>query len=370
MRGRFGRAAIAATILCTLLIPAVGSLADPESELSRTKRKLEQIRSEISKTEAEAGDVKARVDELNRQISALRTEVARLDTDIARIESEVRSAQARIDATQAKMDRIEARAMQQAVALYKSGSTDVIDLLLNSESLSQLDERAEFLGVAAQQNTDALIQYGRLNLEIQAQHRELFKRKKELMAKRGDREEVLALLDERHARLAAELRALQDKLGKKYAIEGDLEDKAEALTAEIINAQAGFDAAARGISDQGFIWPLNGNITSYYGPRWGRMHTGIDIDGSTGQPIVASKAGRVILAQYYSGYGNAVIIDHGGGIATLYAHMSRFNTSVGTVVSQGQVVGYVGCTGSCTGDHLHFEVRVNGEPVDPLNYLP
>jgi murein DD-endopeptidase MepM/ murein hydrolase activator NlpD len=370
MRGRLGRAAIAATILSVVLIPAVGSLADPESELSKTKERLDEIRSRIERTEAEAGSVKARVDELNRQILALRNEVARLDATIARIESEVRSAQARIDATQAKMDKIEARAMQQAVALYKSGSTDVIDLLLNSESLTQLDERAEFLGVAAQQNTDALIQYGRLNLEIQAQHRELFNKKRQLMSEQKSREEALALLDDRHARLATELRALQDKLGRQYAIEGDLEDKAEALTAEIINAQAGFDAAARGISNQGFIWPLNGNITSYFGPRWGRMHTGIDIDGTTGQPIVASKAGRVILAQYYSGYGNAVIIDHGGGIATLYAHMSRFNTSVGSIVSQGQVVGYVGCTGSCTGDHLHFEVRVNGEPVDPLNYLP
>jgi len=100
------------------------------------------------------------------------------------------------------------------------------------------------------------------------------------------------------------------------------------------------------------------------------MHTGIDIDGTSGQPVVASKAGRVIVASYYGGYGNAVVIDHGGGVTTLYGHMSNFNVSNGQSVSQGAVVGYVGCTGSCTGDHLHFEVRVNGSPQDPLNYLP
>lgn len=100
------------------------------------------------------------------------------------------------------------------------------------------------------------------------------------------------------------------------------------------------------------------------------MHTGIDIDGVTGDPIVASKTGTVILAEYYSGYGNAVIVDHGGGYSTLYGHMSAFSVSNGQSVSQGQELGKVGCTGSCTGDHLHFEIRINGNPVDPMPYLP
>jgi murein DD-endopeptidase MepM/ murein hydrolase activator NlpD len=100
------------------------------------------------------------------------------------------------------------------------------------------------------------------------------------------------------------------------------------------------------------------------------MHSGIDIDGVTGQPIVAVKAGRVILSSYYSGYGNAVVVDHGGGVTTLYGHMSEFDVSKGSFVEQGQVLGKVGCTGSCTGDHLHFEVRISGDPVDPMPYLP
>jgi murein DD-endopeptidase MepM/ murein hydrolase activator NlpD len=100
------------------------------------------------------------------------------------------------------------------------------------------------------------------------------------------------------------------------------------------------------------------------------MHTGIDIDGYSGQPIVAAKDGVVVLAEYYSGYGNAVVIDHGGGYATPYGHMSRFAVRNGQSVEQGEIIGYVGCTGSCTGDHLHFEVRINGDPVDPMPYLP
>jgi virulence factor Mce-like protein len=124
------------------------------------------------------------------------------------------------------------------------------------------------------------------------------------------------------------------------------------------------------VSEEGFIWPLDGPITSPYGPRWGRMHTGIDIDGVTGRPVIASAEGTVVLASYYSGYGNAVIIDHGNGFNTLYGHLSSIDVDTGDEVRQGHVVGAVGCTGNCIGDHLHFEIRIDGVPLDPLPYLP
>jgi virulence factor Mce-like protein len=119
----------------------------------------------------------------------------------------------------------------------------------------------------------------------------------------------------------------------------------------------------------GFIWPLDGVVTSPFGPRWGRMHTGIDIDGATGDPIAASAGGRVALANYVSGYGNSVIVEHENGLSTLYGHLSDIAVSTGQTVEQGQVVGLVGCTGHCFGDHLHFEIRLKGAPVDPLPYL-
>jgi murein DD-endopeptidase MepM/ murein hydrolase activator NlpD len=103
--------------------------------------------------------------------------------------------------------------------------------------------------------------------------------------------------------------------------------------------------------------------------RWGSLHPGIDIGVPTGTPIKAAAAGKVIYCGWMSGYGNLVMIDHGGGIATLYGHQSRIASSCGEDVAQGQIIGYTGCTGFCTGPHLHFEVRVNGTPVDPLGYL-
>ena len=103
--------------------------------------------------------------------------------------------------------------------------------------------------------------------------------------------------------------------------------------------------------------------------RWGSLHPGIDIGAEMGAPIHAAASGRVILAGYSGGYGNLIVIDHGNGLATAYAHQSRLGASVGQEVSQGDVIGYVGSTGFSTGPHLHFEVRVNGLPVDPMGYL-
>jgi virulence factor Mce-like protein len=128
-------------------------------------------------------------------------------------------------------------------------------------------------------------------------------------------------------------------------------------------------AGSPSLSSDRFRWPLDGAVTSPYGPRWGRMHTGLDIDGDYGDPIGASASGTVTLATYYSGYGNAVIVDHGEGFSTLYGHMSGIGVEVGDRVAQGQFLGLVGCTGHCFGDHLHFEIRVDNRPVDPLPYL-
>ena len=118
-------------------------------------------------------------------------------------------------------------------------------------------------------------------------------------------------------------------------------------------------------------WPAPGPITSPFGGR--RNHPGIDIDGVTGDPVVAAEAGTVVLAGTapagYSGYGNVVMIDHGGGLSTLYAHLSRVDVAMGQSVQQGQQIGAIGATGEATGDHLHFEVRVDNKPEDPVPWL-
>jgi murein DD-endopeptidase MepM/ murein hydrolase activator NlpD len=119
----------------------------------------------------------------------------------------------------------------------------------------------------------------------------------------------------------------------------------------------------------GFIWPVAGTLTSNYGPRWGRMHQGIDVAAPIGRPIAAAAAGTVTVAGWENGYGQTVVIDHGNGITTVYAHQAAIGVSVGQSVAQGAIIGVVGNTGNSTGPHLHFEVRINGAATDPLPFL-
>ncbi len=371
LREARARAWVAGVIATTLLLPAVASTAaSKKDKLERIKAERAEVQRELDLKKADAAVLRDNARTLNAEIHDLRDVVADLDDQIAEISSKVRSVQARIDATQSEIDEVEGIATTQAVALYKSGSGEALEALLDSDSLVEVDNKLALMGVAAEENTTALIRYGRLRVRIEAQHRELFAIQEDLEETRGEQSKALARLDERHELLAANLAELERRIDKMHAHEEILAKQEAELEEDILAAQVGRAVAARGVSTQGFMWPLNGSITSYYGPRWGRMHTGIDIDGTSGQPIVASKAGRVIVAEYYGGYGNAIVVDHGGGVATLYGHMSSFNASRGQSVSQGAVIGYVGCTGSCTGDHLHFEVRINGSPVNPLDYLP
>ena len=120
-----------------------------------------------------------------------------------------------------------------------------------------------------------------------------------------------------------------------------------------------------------FVWPLDGYISSYFGERDGEMHTGIDIGGEDGEPVVAAADGTVTASGFEDGgYGNMVVVDHGDGFASVYAHLSGLEVELGDVVEAGEPIGAVGCSGDCSGDHLHFEIRVDGDPVDPLQYLP
>jgi peptidoglycan DL-endopeptidase CwlO len=162
----------------------------------------------------------------------------------------------------------------------------------------------------------------------------------------------------------------------RHELEGDL----RALVAEQAKVQAQLAAASGGGGGSapagpikpgsgGLIWPVNGPVVSPMGMRWGRLHAGIDIAVPAGTPIRAAQSGRVVLLGWTGGYGNYTCVQHSGSLSTCYAHQSRYGTSMGASVKQGQVIGYVGCTGHCFGDHLHFETRINGAPVNPMGYL-
>ena len=365
------RAWVAAVIVGTLLIPAVASPAGtPSSKLHRLEQQRKQLARQLANKSQHAASLREHINALNDAINKLQIQINELDRMIGRVESSVRTAQAHIDATRSQIGKIRQLATAEAVMLYKTGGTQTLNTLLKSKSLEELDNRVELLGVAASKNTAALVRFGRLQARLEQQHQVLFERQSELRKQRAARQSSLDKRASLRAAIAGDLQRLNGKIRADKDKERGLAREEKHIKIVIAQAQAKSAVTVMGLSSQGFIWPLNAPITSPFGPRWGSFHPGLDLGGYTGEPFVAAKAGHVIYASWMDGYGNATMIDVGAGLVTLYGHQSRLGVSVGQNVNQGQVIGYVGCTGYCTGPHLHFEVRLNGTAVDPMGYLP
>lgn len=246
------------------------------------------------------------------------------------------------------------------------------NVLGTTGDLNQASRRRVLLHHVNNRDTDVLDQLraARQDLgDLQAQAREArglaAGRRRDAEAKldkveraRADKKRVDSALDERIRRFEAEA----DALKREEATLAAIIRRAEATVPAVGGSGA--------ISAGGLIWPIRGKVTSEFGTRWGRMHEGMDIAVSSGTPIKAAKSGTVIFSGQQGGYGNMVVINHGQGFSTVYPHQSRLAATEGQSVDRGQVVGYVGCTGSCTGPHLHFETRVNGAAQNPRRYLP
>src|SRR5205823_8111562 len=181
-------------------------------------------------------------------------------------------------------------------------------------------------------------------------------------------------IQSQQSRLVRERGKREDALGKIRAREQELDGDVSSLQAKIVAKLAPRNALPAGPiqgGSQGIIWPVNGPIVSGFGWRFGHteFHEGVDIAVPTGTPIRAAASGTVAIAGWVGGYGNYTCIDHGGGLSTCYGHQDSFAVSSGQQVTQGQVIGYSDCTGHCFGPHVHFEVRINGQAVDPMGYL-
>ena len=288
------------------------------------------------------------------------------------------------------------RLADRVVAIYESDDPGTIGVVLSATSFSDLLDTIDYRNQIASADKHIAAAVGSAKRDVQHARkktnalRDQVAAETQLITRRTQAEQALQLrlIATRHGLKTAQ-RAQSRQLASTKANEqqemreeASLAAESASIAARIQAAQAaaasapssgggggGGGAGDTTPSSSGLIWPVSGPVTSGFGMRWGRMHTGIDIGVAYGTPIHAAASGRVIYAGWESGYGNFVIIDHGRGLATAYGHQSRIAVSNGQSVTQGQVIGYVGCTGHCFGPHLHFEVRINGQPVDPMGYL-
>jgi murein DD-endopeptidase MepM/ murein hydrolase activator NlpD len=277
--------------------------------------------------------------------------------------------------------RLDARLVQ----IYKQEEPTTVAVILSARSLQDMLDQFDYFNAVGRQDKRIATQVAQAKEQVRRAREETKTVKLHLASEtqviqvRTEqvvvvRDRLLANKHELSGARAQKAHALAITQGseKEFVSEVDaLAKVSAALTARIQAAQssAGAYTPPAGQSSHGLVWPAQGPVTSPFGMRWGRMHEGIDIGAGYGSPIVAAAAGRVIYCGWEDGYGNLTVIDHGNGLSTAYGHQSSIGVSCGQDVAQGQTIGAVGSTGHSTGPHLHFEVRVNGAPVDPLGYL-
>ncbi|HEY7564620.1 MAG TPA: peptidoglycan DD-metalloendopeptidase family protein [Acidimicrobiia bacterium] len=392
------RSTVLLVVLALILGSAPSALADPATDLQQVQLELADVERAIRAARTEASEVgqrvaaaqtalgaaiatfeqaQARVDETASVVRDTELAIVNLTTQLERLEADLAR-------TELDKSNTETRLEEQAVALYMEASSVPAFRLFRQEDVSDAAVALVYVGEAFAADVDVFAAFELLEREVdrlrvgvgdrkaqtEAELVLLEEQKLQLEAQRDVASAALAAAQEEARAVQALLDSIRRDIAAAEQHKDGLEADAERLEAEIAALQSS-DGEAPGV----LSWPLNGAVTSPFGyrvhPILGvrKLHTGIDIDGSTGQPITAAADGEVILAETYGGYGRAVVIDHGGGMATLYAHQSRMAVSAGQTVVRGEVIGYVGCSGSCTGPHLHFEVRLDGVPVDPLQYL-
>jgi murein DD-endopeptidase MepM/ murein hydrolase activator NlpD len=338
---------------------------------------IDRVTNEIRSLEAEVGDVSRQVDSLQRDL-ALHQE--RLD----RIAQLYRLQTKRLEFLQAQWQAAKQRLDERLVEIYKSQQPTALEVVLSARSFTDMLDQLDYVNAIGSQDKRIAQEVAGAKREVATARKHTAKTKKSVeratAVVRIRTNQVRAVRDQlvgaQHS-LESKRSEQQDVLSDVKATKEEFISEADALAQssaelqqKILAAQAKAGSTAGSPpSASGFIWPCAGPMTSPFGWRWGRMHEGIDVGCGYGAPVVAAASGTVVFAGWMGGYGNLVVLDHGGGIATAYGHNSSISVGTGQSVGQGQTIAAVGSTGHSTGPHCHFEVRVNGAAVDPLGYL-
>jgi murein DD-endopeptidase MepM/ murein hydrolase activator NlpD len=380
-----GRCSAILLVACLVLAaPAAGDnggkIGQVQAKIAAARQKEARLTAQIKDVTSSIRTLEARVGDVSRKLSVLEQDLALHERRLDKLDQLYAFETERLTFLQRAYKKALHQLNLRMIDIYETQDPTLVEVILESDSFQDALNRVHYLDSIALQDKhiaarvrdarDAVHTTRERTKSVRAHVRS------ETMVvavrTRQQREAKDALLASQHS-LSSKRGRQKSQLASTRAQERELIAEANALAAEDARIR-GQLAAAQGATDttpsaSGLIWPVDGPVTSPFGYRWGRLHAGIDIGVPYGTPIHAAAAGTVVLAGWVGGYGNYTCIDHGGGLATCYAHQSAFAVGAGAQVAQGQVIGYVGCTGHCFGPHLHFEVRINGTPVDPLGYL-
>lgn len=415
VRSRIRARGVALAAAASICVGAaiVGGVAANEGLAQSSSAQKESVDERLRRAESRLSRARAREEVLTDQVQAFNDDIRALEIELAPLRARREAAESRAAQLKARLNaltrRLEVEKKRLAEAedalverrvllaqrlrdVYVRGEPDPILVLIESESVTGAIQSVETLELVVETDRKLVGSVQRFRDESERTKQLIARVRADVAVAENEAEEAAAAARAAAADLERQVtvkdglrdgrrQLLSQARGDRENIEAetqDLQRRSAALASKIVAAQGqsatqvaptGQAPSTGPASSSGFIWPVNGTLTSGFGPRWGRMHEGIDISGGSGTPIATAASGTVILAGWQGGYGQLVVVDHGGGISTAYAHLSSIGVSVGQSVSQGTSVGGMGTTGNSTGVHLHFEVRVNGGAVNPLGYL-
>jgi murein DD-endopeptidase MepM/ murein hydrolase activator NlpD len=363
---------------------------------SSLDRRMDIVKAKIRVKKAKEGVLTSTITRYNHRIQGLQGEIRGLQDRQNRIQVSLDAKRRELYSTQDKLEKAKDRLARlkvylakaqkvlaaRLVQMYKDGEPDVLTVVLESDGFEDLLERTQFLDRITNQDNQIITKVRTLKAQTTKQTKELARLQKQQKAAAAAielRRNQVSAVKGRLVSSRSDLQSARDGRqvilsrvrSTRHRLEGDLSKMQAQVAAQLRQAQQGPAAGPIRRGTGSMIWPVNGPITSPFCERraWESCHPGIDIGVPAGTPIRAADSGRVVIAGWTGGYGNYTCIQHTASLSSCYGHQSSIGVSVGQNVSQGQVIGRVGCTGLCFGDHLHFEVRINGAVTNPLNYL-
>ena len=402
MRIRLLIAAAALPFALWALLPLPSDGASPSSRLNDVQKKIQTTRgkigrrkgtervltTQISAYNARIGTLQARIGRLERRQAQVQADLDSKRAELNRLQDQLRSERRRLVRLRKRLGVARRALAQRLVELYQADTPDLVTVILNANGFADLLERGDFMQRVSEQDQHiiSIVRSARADATATEARLQTFERRQRRVTAivLSNRNQIAGfkqtLIDTRvglDGTRSDKQRALVSVRSERQHLEGALSSlKAEQakIQSTLQKAAGTLPAGAIKRGNGSMIWPVNGPITSPFCERraWEACHPGIDIGVPSGTPIRAAASGKVTLMQSAGasgGYGNYTCVSHTSTLSTCYAHQSRFATSLGASVSQGQVIGYTGCTGLCFGPHLHFEVRINGAVTNPLNYL-
>ncbi|MCC8023584.1 MAG: DUF3450 family protein [Clostridiales bacterium] len=376
----------------TQIDEAQQKIAELEQEAAPLKEQINAYTEKINLVEEEVDTLEKQVNVKKQEISSLESQISSIEANIDKVEAEIAQIQVRVDEKQAECDVLYEEYCHRLRSVYISGSVTNLEVLLTSGDMSSLLTRAEMISSISRNDAEALQKLIDMMEEIAAEKvvlqekiealeldkAELEDSRQELLASKAELDESLSEVQNKKDALANDRSSLNSKLAQLNAQTDEYmglitasQKQQDKIEAEIQQALGGSGGSYSGTGQFTHPCPGHKGISAYF-PSYsdGSSHTGVDFRADLGTSILAADSGTVVLVKYLTtSYGYYVMINHGNGLSTLYAHCSSILVSTGQTVSKGQVIAKVGKTGNATGYHLHFEVRQNGTPVNPLNYL-